>query len=58
MRFSPSYWRIRAEESRTLAQLTDDPKSKESLLRVAEEYELLARRVAQIERQRISLKLA
>jgi hypothetical protein len=40
----PSHWRARAIEARTIAEHLSDPISKETMLRVAAEYEELARR--------------
>jgi len=42
--FRPSerYWELRAEETRVLAELMDDELSKITLLRVAEDYAILA----------------
>jgi molecular chaperone GrpE (heat shock protein) len=41
---NPNYWRERAEEARTVADQITDPDSKRRMLRVAEDYEQLARR--------------
>ena len=40
--FDPKHWRERAEEARTIAEKMDDPVARQSMLRIAEEYELLA----------------
>ena len=38
------HWRVRAEEARVLARQMDDSESKDAMLRIAEDYERLARR--------------
>jgi hypothetical protein len=40
------HWRDRAEEARRHAEVFTDPQAKESMLRIAEEYEKLAQRAA------------
>jgi CRISPR/Cas system-associated protein Csm6 len=40
----PRYWRHRAEEARAMAELTADEESQRILLRIANDYETLARR--------------
>jgi len=39
----PEHWRARAEEARILANEMNDSESKHAMLRVAEDYEQLAR---------------
>jgi len=45
---SPKYWRMRAEEFRTKADNCQHPETIETLRKVAENYEELARRAEQI----------
>lgn len=45
---SPRYWRMRAEEFRAKADNCEHPEPKESLRKVAETYETLARKAEQI----------
>ena len=40
----PKHWRERAEEARAIADQLTDPDSKRRMLRVAKDYEELARR--------------
>jgi hypothetical protein len=43
----PQYWRRRADEVRTLADELTDPEAKRKMLKIAEDYETLARRPEQ-----------
>lgn len=40
----PKHWRERAEEARTVADQTNDEGSRRSMLRIAKDYEELAKR--------------
>ena len=41
---NPAHWQLRAEETRLLAAQLLDPESKATILKIAEEYQRLARR--------------
>ena len=40
----PEHWRSRAEEARTIAEQMNDLPSKEAMLRIAKDYDRLAKR--------------
>ena len=40
----PAHWRQRAEQARTIAEQMNDPEAKRMMLRIAEDYEKLAKR--------------
>jgi hypothetical protein len=42
--YDPEHWRSRAEQARVVADSLKDPESKRSMLNIAEEYDLLAKR--------------
>jgi hypothetical protein len=42
----PKHWRRRAAETRALAESIEDPNAREKMLRLAEDYEKLARKTA------------
>jgi hypothetical protein len=43
----PEHWRKRAKDMRALANEIKDPLSKETMLRIADDYERLAKRAAE-----------
>jgi hypothetical protein len=51
-KLTPEYWRKRAEEVRTIALDMFDPRARETLLRIADDYESLAKRAEQRDRLR------
>jgi hypothetical protein len=48
---SPEYWRARTEETRTLAEGMCLPEIKKSLIRIADDYEHLAKMAEEIQKQ-------
>jgi hypothetical protein len=48
--YEPKYWRERAEEARVHAKRLIDPKVKRRMLKLAEQYEKLAKRAERIKR--------
>jgi hypothetical protein len=50
----PEHWRNRAEEARIIAKETKDSPTKDALLRIADEYEHLARWVEDWALRRLS----
>jgi hypothetical protein len=49
-RMTREYWRARAEETRTLAENMKDPYTRETMQRIARDYEMLAQRAEERER--------
>jgi hypothetical protein len=41
--YDPAHWRTRADEARILAKELDDLESRDAMLRMAEDYERLAK---------------
>ena len=48
---NPRYWELRAEEARVIAQDMKDPEARRMMIGVADTFDLLARRFAEIEAQ-------
>jgi len=42
--YEPEHWQSRAEEARTIADSLNDREAKRSMLKIADEYDLLAQR--------------
>jgi hypothetical protein len=42
--YDPEHWRQRAKEARAIAGSLNDPEAKRSMLKIADEYDLLAQR--------------
>jgi hypothetical protein len=53
-RLSPEYWQTRADKVRAIADEMFDPQSRETLLRIATEYENLAAQALERERQSLA----
>jgi hypothetical protein len=49
-RLPPDYWQTRADKVRAIADEMFDPQSRETLLRIAKDYESLAKRAEERER--------
>jgi hypothetical protein len=47
---TPDYWQTRADKVRAIADEMFDPQSRETLLRIAKDYESLAKRAEERER--------
>ncbi len=54
---SPEYWYAKAEETRTIADGMRHQQSKEALIRIAKDYERLAKIAEQMKAQRQKIKL-
>lgn len=52
-RLGPEYWQTRADKVRAIADEMFDPQSRETLLRIAKEYESLAKRAQDREQLRM-----
>jgi hypothetical protein len=50
-RLTPEYWRARAEETRTLAENMKDRFCRETMQRIARDYEMLAQRAEEREQR-------
>jgi hypothetical protein len=48
-KLSPEYWRERAEKVRRITEDIFDQESRETLLRIANDYEVLARRAEELD---------
>jgi hypothetical protein len=51
LEFAPDYWRQRAEETRRFAELIDDDFTADTLIDIANQYDLLAERAARRRRR-------
>ena len=49
-RLTPENWRARAEEARARADAMTDQHNRDTMLRIAQDYDLLARRAEQRDR--------
>jgi hypothetical protein len=48
-KFTPEYWRARAEEARTRAEELRDQHTRETMRRIARDYDMLAQRAEERE---------
>ena len=53
---NPKHWRDRAEEARTIAEKLSDPKSREILFTIAEDYLRLAEHAERQAKKRLKIR--